>query len=54
MEGRAVEPIGAAVRLVDEDGLLVLDAAEQLEAPTDEQVRQAIELDRAERERRWT
>jgi hypothetical protein len=46
--------IPAAMRLVEEGGLLVLEAKEPVEPLLDEQVREAIELDRAEREQRWT
>jgi AbrB family looped-hinge helix DNA binding protein len=46
-----IEPLGVPVRLVDEDGLLVLDAEESVDSVTDEQVREAIDGQRAERAR---
>jgi AbrB family looped-hinge helix DNA binding protein len=49
-----IEPVSVPMRLVEEGGLLVLEAEEPVEPLLDEQVREAIELDRAEREQRWT
>ena len=48
-----IEPVDVPLRLVEEDGLLVLKAEEPVEPVTDEEVRDAIERDRADREQRW-
>jgi AbrB family looped-hinge helix DNA binding protein len=48
-----IEPVDIPVRLVEEDGLLVLEAEGPVEPSSDDQVREAIELDRDERHRRW-
>jgi AbrB family looped-hinge helix DNA binding protein len=47
-----IEPVGVPVKLVEEDGLLVLEPEEPVEQLTDAHVRDAIERDRAEREQR--
>jgi AbrB family looped-hinge helix DNA binding protein len=55
VEGRCLElePIGVPVQLVDEGGLPVLGADDPVEPLTDEDVREAVELQRIEREQRW-
>jgi hypothetical protein len=49
-----IETVRAPMRLVEDGGLLVLEAEEPVEPLLDEQVREVIELDRADREQRWT
>jgi len=55
VEGRRLELelIGVPVRLVDEEGLLVLHAEDPVEPVTDDDVREAVERHRIEREQRW-
>jgi AbrB family looped-hinge helix DNA binding protein len=48
-----IEPVDVPLRLVEEEGLLVLEPEEPVEPLTDQQVREAIERDRADREERW-
>ncbi|MGO8685712.1 MAG: AbrB/MazE/SpoVT family DNA-binding domain-containing protein [Candidatus Dormibacteria bacterium] len=48
-----LEPIGVPVRLVNEEGLLILDAEDAVEPVTDADVREAVERHRVEHEQRW-
>ena len=48
-----LEPVGPPVRLVEEGGLILFDADEPIEPMSADELREAMERDRAEREGRW-